>query len=78
MTAKSDFERLNTKFSLALEDIDALRKINHAQQAKLERYAAIGGVSAGQVYINTDTLRTRTDERRVVEGDKPSKVTPLV
>jgi len=77
MTAKSDFERLNTKFSLALEDIDALRKINHAQQAKLERYAAIGGVSAGQVYINTDTLRTRTDERRVVEGDKPSKVTRL-
>ena len=36
-TARSDFERLNVKFSVALEDIDALRKINQGQKAKLER-----------------------------------------
>ena len=62
-TARSDFERLNVKFSVALEDIDALRKINQGQKAKLERYAAIGGVTSGQVYMNNGSHKSLSDER---------------
>jgi len=62
-TARSDFERLNVKFTIALEDIEALRKINQGQKAKLERYAAIGGVTSGQVYMNSDSHTSLSDER---------------
>ncbi len=62
-TARSDFERLNVKFTIALEDIEALRKINQGQKAKLERYAAIGGVTSGQVYMNSDSHKSLSDER---------------
>lgn len=43
MKTNSEFEVLNTKFSAALEDLEALRRVNAAQQEKLERYAAISG-----------------------------------
>ena len=41
-----------------MEDIDTLRKINQVQKQKLERYAAIGGVSVGQSMINSDITRS--------------------
>lgn len=43
MKTNSEFELLNSKFSAALEDIETLRRVNAAQQDKLERYAAISG-----------------------------------
>jgi len=50
--SKVEFENLNAKFTAAMEDIDTLRKINLVQKQKLERYAAIGGVSAGQTLLS--------------------------
>jgi len=56
--SKVEFENLNAKFSAAMEDIDTLRKINQVQKQKLERYAAIGGVSIGQSMIAAEAART--------------------
>ena len=56
--AKVEYEDLNAKFSAAMEDIDTLRKINQVQKQKLERYAAIGGVSVGQSMIKSDITRS--------------------
>lgn len=56
--AKVEYEDLNAKFSAAMEDIDTLRKINQVQKQKLERYAAIGGVSVGQSMIDSDIARS--------------------
>jgi len=41
-----------------MEDIDTLRKINQVQKQKLERYAAIGGVSIGQSMIAAEAARS--------------------
>lgn len=41
--AKSEYERLNEKFSTALDDIETLRAMTIAQQEKLDRYAAVSG-----------------------------------
>ena len=40
-----------------MEDIDTLRKINMVQKQKLERYAAIGGVTAGSSMIAAEAAR---------------------
>ena len=56
--AKVEYEDLNAKFTAAMEDIDTLRKINQVQKQKLERYAAIGGVSIGQSMIASDIARS--------------------
>lgn len=56
--SKVEFENLNAKFAAALEDIDTLRKINQVQKQKLERYAAIGGVSIGQSMIAAEAARS--------------------
>lgn len=55
--SKVEFENLNAKFTAAMEDIDTLRKINMVQKQKLERYAAIGGVSVGSSMIASDAAR---------------------
>ena len=56
--SKVEFENLNAKFTAAMEDIDTLRKINQVQKQKLERYAAIGGVSIGQSMIAAEAARS--------------------
>ena len=56
--AKVEFENLNAKFTAAMEDIDTLRKINMVQKQKLERYAAIGGVSVGSSMIAAEAARS--------------------
>lgn len=55
--SKIEFENLNAKFTAAMEDIDTLRKINLVQKQKLERYAAIGGVSVGAGMIAAEAAR---------------------
>lgn len=55
--SKLEYENLNAKFSAAVQDMDILRKINQVQKQKLERYAAIGGVSMGQKMIEAETAR---------------------
>ena len=55
--SKVEYENLNAKFTAAIEDIDTLRKINLVQKQKLERYAAIGGVSVGSSMIAADAAR---------------------
>gem|GEM_PF-2238062 len=66
LKAKSDFETLNAKFAQSLDDIETLRKINQAQQQKLERYASIGGVSAGQVLKSSNESLNRYNESRIL------------
>jgi predicted nucleic acid-binding Zn-ribbon protein len=56
--AKVEYENLNAKFTAAVEDLDTLRKINMVQKQKLERYAAIGGVTVGQSMIASDAARS--------------------
>ena len=56
--SKVEFEGLNAKFIAAMEDIDTLRKINQVQKQKLERYAAIGGVSIGQSVMGAESARS--------------------
>lgn len=58
--AKVEFENINAKFTTALEDLETLRKINQVQKQKLERYASIGGVSAGQSVHASDYRQDRT------------------
>ncbi len=55
---KVEYENLNAKFGAAIEDLDTLRKINMVQKQKLERYAAIGGVTVGQSMIASDAARS--------------------
>ncbi|WP_409432112.1 hypothetical protein ACJ3XI_07775 [Litorimonas sp. RW-G-Af-16] len=45
---KAEYEELSAKYAAASEDLESLRKITLVQKQKLERYAAIGGVSVGQ------------------------------
>lgn len=68
--SKVEFENLNAKFSAAMEDIDTLRKINQVQKQKLERYAAIGGVSVGQSMIAAEAARSNTSVTRAVAETK--------
>jgi len=56
--SKVEYENLNAKFAAAIEDLDTLRKINLVQKQKLERYAAIGGVTVGQSMIASDAARS--------------------
>ena len=58
--SKVEFETLNAKFTAAMEDIDTLRKINQVQKQKLERYAAIGGVTVGQSMIAAEAGRNKS------------------
>lgn len=64
--SKVEFENLNAKFSAAMEDIDTLRKINQVQKQKLERYAAIGGVSIGQSMIAAEAARSDAGIKRPI------------
>ena len=74
--SKVEFENLNAKFSAAMEDIDTLRKINQVQKQKLERYAAIGGVSIGQSMIAAEAARSNVAvSRPVSETSKSAKNT---
>ena len=63
--SKVEFENLNAKFTAAMEDIDTLRKINQVQKQKLERYAAIGGVSIGQSMIAAEAARSSASVARI-------------
>ncbi len=56
--AKVEYETLNAKFVAAMEDVETLRKINQVQRQKLERYAAIGGVSVGQSMIAAEASKS--------------------
>jgi len=69
--SKVEFENLNSKFSAAMEDIDTLRKINQVQKQKLERYAAIGGVSIGQSMIASEAARSSMVKRPATDTLKP-------
>ena len=72
--SKVEFENLNAKFSAAMEDIDTLRKINQVQKQKLERYAAIGGVSVGQSMIAAEAARSNLSvSRSATESKKDDK-----
>ncbi len=74
--SKVEFENLNAKFSAAMEDIDTLRKINQVQKQKLERYAAIGGVSIGQSMIAAEAARSDAGIKRPIsEAIKAAKNT---
>ncbi len=46
--AKAEYEKLTAQYTSVAEDLENLRKVNLMQKQKLERYAAIGGVSIGQ------------------------------
>lgn len=46
--SKAEYEELSSKYTAAAEDLENLRKVNVMQKQKLERYAAVGGVSIGQ------------------------------
>jgi len=65
--SKVEYENLNAKFSAAMEDIETLRKINQVQKQKLERYAAIGGVSVGQSMIAAEAARSSLVKRSMPE-----------
>ncbi len=73
--SKVEYENLNAKFTAALEDIDTLRKINMVQKQKLERYAAIGGVSVGSSMIASDAARADAASKYPVLP-KEEKVSP--
>jgi len=73
--SKVEYENLNAKFTAAMEDIDTLRKINLVQKQKLERYAAIGGVTVGSSMIASDTARAEGTSKYPVLP-KEEKVSP--
>ncbi len=74
MKTNSEFEVLNGKFSAALEDIEALRKVNAAQQEKLERYAAISGSLPTRASLAEQTAKTMAPRpRSTPETPEPPK-----
>jgi len=73
--SKVEFENLNAKFTAAMEDIDTLRKINMVQKQKLERYAAICGVSVGSSMIASEAARADASAKYPVL-QKEEKVSP--
>jgi len=74
--SKVEFENLNAKFTAAMEDIDTLRKINLVQKQKLERYAAISGVSVGSSMIAADAARADAAAKYPVLHKEDKVVTP--
>lgn len=74
--SKVEFENLNAKFTAAMEDIDTLRKINMVQKQKLERYAAIGGVSVGSSMIAADAARADAASKYPVLPKEEKVTTP--
>jgi len=76
--AKLEYENLNAKFETALEDVETLRKINMVQKQKLERYAAIGGVTVGQSLINTDAQHPEMEEKKASRAANKKNDGPLL
>lgn len=74
--SKIEFDELNAKFAATLEDFETLRSISQKQREKLERYASIGGVTGGQVLINTDP-RTPQGEDLPLDLEDTENVTVL-
>ena len=68
--AKVEYETLNAKFVAAMEDVETLRKINQVQRQKLERYAAIGGVSVGQSLIAAEAAKSDVMRKANVSPNK--------
>jgi chromosome segregation ATPase len=62
--AKIDYDQLAEKFSDALRDIEALRKVNLMQRKTLERYAEVGGAAAPKSHTSPEPMRPV----RVVKG----------
>ena len=62
--AKIDYDQLSEKFSDALRDIEALRKVNQMQRKTLERYAEVGGRPAPKSATSPEAVRPV----RVVKG----------
>lgn len=82
MKTNSEFEVLNAKFSAALQDIESLRRVNAAQQEKLERYAAISGSLPTRASLAQETAKVMgghsTDEKpEPPKGGTGAKVTQL-
>lgn len=67
--SKIEYEQLNSKFASTLEDFETMRRINQLQREKLERYASIGGVSAGQVMLNMDVTPVERDQTLTISED---------
>ena len=55
--AKIDYDQLAEKFSDALRDIEALRKVNQMQRKTLERYAEVGGAAAPRSVSSPEAVR---------------------
>ena len=55
--AKLDYDQLAEKFSDALRDIEALRKVNQMQRKTLERYAEVGGGAAPKSATSPEPVR---------------------
>ena len=55
--AKLDYDQLAEKFSDALRDIEALRKVNLMQRKTLERYAEVGGAPAPKSHVSPEPVR---------------------
>ncbi len=62
--SKIDYDQLAEKFSDALRDIEALRKVNLMQRKTLERYAEVGGAAAPKTHTSPEPVRPV----RVVKG----------
>lgn len=67
--SKLEYEQLNAKFAATLEDFETMRRINQLQREKLERYASIGGVAAGQVMLNMDVTPVEEDQTLTIPED---------
>jgi len=46
MSTKADYDALSAKFEKLMTDLDSVRRINHIQKQKLERYASIAALNA--------------------------------
>ena len=55
--AKIDYDQLAEKFSDAVRDIEALRKVNAMQRKTLERYAEVGGAAAPRSATSGEPVR---------------------
>lgn len=76
LSTKNDYDILNRKFESLLHDLDAVRRINHVQKQKLERYSSISALNAA-----TDMSELRksvSGERKYASeyGDQPPMPKP--
>ncbi|NNE58860.1 MAG: hypothetical protein HKN36_12200 [Hellea sp.] len=69
--SKIEFESLNTKFAQTLEDFEILRKMNQQMRDKLEKYALITGVSAGQSILQTEVF---TKDKAVDDSENVTRL----